>query len=208
MKSYITTLIIVLTLTFAATASAQTPPASADQVSPLLISSPIPEGALTSIDGTSIVLSELTNKGPAVLIFYRGGWCPYCNRHLAELKDIETKLAELGYQVFAISPDRPEKLKETVAKNELSYTLLSDSPMAVTKAFGLAYKVNDATVKRYKSVGLDLEADSGYDHHLLPAPAVYIIGSDGKVKFNYVNPNYKERVPGDILLSAATVFAE
>ena len=80
--------------------------------------------------------------------------------------------------------------------------------MDVTKAFGLAFKVDSKTVERYKSLGIDLEADSGYDHHLLPAPAVYIINTEGIVRFNYVNPNYRERINGDVLLSAAKAYFE
>ncbi|MEQ8523706.1 peroxiredoxin-like family protein [Gracilimonas sp.] len=179
---------------------------SADKVTPLLISSEIPDVSLKNIDGETVSLRSRVYEQPTILVFYRGGWCPYCNRHLAELKKIEEELYEIGYQILAISPDRPEKLKATLNENELGYTLLSDSPMEVTKAFGLAFKVDPKTVERYISLGIDLEADSGYDHHLLPAPAVYIVNTEGIVRFNYVNPNYRERINGDVLLSAAKAY--
>jgi peroxiredoxin len=124
------------------------------------------------------------------------------------LQKIEDDLYEIGYQLIAISPDRPEKLKTALMENELDYTLLSDSPMEATKAFGIAFKVDPKTVERYKSVGIDLESDSGYDHHLLPAPAVYVLNTEGMVKFNYVNPNYRERINGDVLLTAAKAYYE
>lgn len=188
------------------TAFSQDFAASADQVSPLLISSQIPDVSVKDIDGNDVNLRAAVSEQPSILIFYRGGWCPYCSRHLADLQKIEDELYEIGYQIFAISPDRPDKLKATIQENKLDYTLLSDSPMTATKAFGLAFKVEQETVDRYKSIGIDLESDSGYDHHLLPAPAVYILNTEGIVKFNYVNPNYKERINGDVLLTAARAY--
>ncbi len=200
------TVIIAFLLTFPL--QAQDYANSATEVSPLLISSEIPDVAVKNIDGETVRLRDKVSEQPSILVFYRGGWCPYCNRHLADLKKIEDDLYKIGYQILAISPDQPEKLKATLAENELGYTLLSDSPMDATKAFGLAFKVDKETVERYKSLGIDLEGDSGYDHHLLPAPAVYIVNTDGKVRFNYVNPNYKERIDGDVLLTAAKAYYE
>lgn len=180
----------------------------AEDVNPLLVSSEIPDVELKNIDNETVRLKELVSQQPSILVFYRGGWCPYCNRQLSDLNAIEEQLYEIGYQLLAISPDRPEKLKATLDKNELGYTLLSDSPMNVSKAFGIAFKVDQETVDRYKSIGLDLEGDSGYDHHLLPVPAVYIVNTDGIVKFNYVNPDYRERINGEVLLKAASVYYE
>jgi peroxiredoxin len=99
-------------------------------------------------------------------------------------------------------------LKTTLDKNELTYTLLSDAPMTAAKAFGIAFKMSDEAVENYLSYGIDLEKDSGYDHHLLPAPAVFVVDQKGMIKFSYVNPNYKERIDGGILLAAAKAFAK
>lgn len=181
---------------------------SADKVTPLLISLEIPDVSVKNINGETLSLRTEVAKKPTILIFYRGGWCPYCSLHLADLHKIEDELYEIGYQILAISPDKPDKLKSTLQDIELNYTLLSDSPMTASKAFGLAFKVDQETVDRYKSIGIDLEGDSGYDHHLLPAPAVYIVNTEGIVKFNYVNPNYKERINGEVLLTAAKAYYE
>lgn len=197
--------ITFLTLPFSSVFS-QDYAASADEVSPLLISSKIPDVTVKDIDGNDVNLRAAVSKQPTILIFYRGGWCPYCSRHLADLQKIEDELYEIGYQILAVSADRPEKLKATLQKNELDYTLLSDSPMTAAKAFGLAFKVKQETVDRYKSIGIDLEGDSGHNHHLLPVPAVYILNTEGVVQFNYVNPNYKERINGDVLLAAARAY--
>lgn len=188
--------------------SAQDFAMSADKVNPVLISSTIPDVAVKNIDGETVKLRDIVKEKPTILVFYRGGWCPYCNKHLADLKKIEDDLSNEGYQVFAISADRPDLLKRTLDKNELTYTLLSDAPMTAAKAFGIAFKMEDKAVENYKSYGIDLEKDSGYDHHLLPAPAVFIIDQQGMIKFSYVNPNYKERIDGGILLAAAKAFSE
>jgi peroxiredoxin len=176
---------------------------SAYDVAPLMISESVPDVSVTGLDGEKISLKSLISEKPAVFIFYRGGWCPYCSRHLAELNKVEQDLINLGYNIYAISVDRPEFLKETISENKLNYTLLSDSPADVLKAFGIAFKVDKNTVDRYKSIGLDLEKNSGYTHHILPAPAVYIIGTDGIVDFNYINPDYKQRIDGEVLKAAA-----
>ncbi|MDT8389929.1 MAG: peroxiredoxin-like family protein [Lentisphaeria bacterium] len=196
------------------TASAREPetappvPASAADVRPLLIGASVPEVTLRTADGKAFDLGAAASRKPAILIFYRGGWCPYCSLHLGQLQEAEADLVKLGYQILAVSPDRPEKLAESVEKGKLSYTLLSDAAMDAAKAFGIAFRVDDATVEKYKGYGIDLEAASGQDHHLLPVPAVFILGTDGKVKFVYVNPDYKTRLSADVLLAAARASLE
>jgi peroxiredoxin len=128
----------------------------------------VPEVTLRTADGEAFDLSAAVSRKPAVLIFYRGGWCPYCNLHLGQLQEAEADLVKLGYQILAISPDRPAKLAESVEKGKLSYTLLSDAAMDAAKAFGIAFRVDDTTVEKYKGYGIDLEAASGQAHHLLP----------------------------------------
>lgn len=198
--------LIVLFFLFHTNSYAQDYATSAEKVNPVLISSTIPDVSVKNTDGKNLNLRDLVKEQPTIFVFYRGGWCPYCNTHLADLKTIEEDLAKEGYKVYAISADRPELLKQTMAKNELTYTLLSDAPMTAAKAFGIAFKMDDKTVERYKSFDIDIEKDSGYDHHLLPAPAVFLVDQEGTIKFSYVNPNYKERIDGGILLAAAKAF--
>lgn len=177
---------------------------SADLVSPIEADTKVPDADLRAVDGAEIKFSELVASKPTVLIFYRGGWCPFCNTQLGQLATIEPDLRALGYQVIAVSPDHPEKLKESVAKHSLSYTLYSDSKMELATAFGLAFKVDDQTVAMYKEkYKIDLEADSGEIHHLLPVPAAFVINSSGIVKYRYWNPDYKVRVDPKELLTAA-----
>jgi len=208
MKVLFGTLLLCFIL-FASTDISQGQNSFADQaseVTPALTGTMVPNASVKTVDGKSVELRTLVSEKPTVLIFYRGGWCPYCNKHLAELQQIEQQLVDMGYQILAVSPDRPEILKESISKHNLDYTLLSDSPMNLTKALGLAFMVDDKTVEQYKQSGIDLEKNSGYDHHLLPVPAVYLINPDGRITFQYVNPNYKTRIDSDVLMSAAKAY--
>ncbi len=125
---------------------------------------------------------------------------------LGQLQDIEQDLINLGYQIIGISADRPEKLSESVNRHRLTYKLLSDSKLKSAKAFGVAYKLDDEKVAMYKSHEMDIEAASGENHHILPVPAVFIIGTDGLIKFEYVNPDHRVRIKPEILLSAAKAY--
>lgn len=171
---------------------------------PLQAGVPFPPGLmLHTSQGMPFDLSEAVRQKPAVLIFYRGGWCPYCNAHLAQLQTIEPQLVKAGYQILAISPDRPAKLAEAAGKHDYRYTLLSDSRMEAAKAFGLAFEVDAATLEKYKSYGIHLEEASGQTHHLLPVPAVFIVGTNGIIRFAYSNPDYKVRLEPEEILRAA-----
>jgi peroxiredoxin len=119
-----------------------------------------------------------------------------------QLQNIEPQLIQLGYQIIAISPDRPIKLAKTIRKHKLNYLLLSDSKMKAARAFGIAFRVAEKALKR-NNFDRDLEDASGEKHHLLPVPAAFIIGTDGIIKFEYVNPNYTVRIKPDLLLAAA-----
>jgi peroxiredoxin len=178
-------------------------PDSAAKVKPLAKGARIPDPALQTINGEAINLSEVIGGQPAILIFYRGGWCPYCNAHLGELRLIEGDLRELGYRVIAISPDKPEWLAQTLDKRRIGFTLLSDSEAQAAVAFGLAFRVSEQSLAFYSLGGVDLAERSGQRHLLLPVPAAYVIKADGTVAFVYANPDYKTRVDRHKLLRAA-----
>lgn len=175
----------------------------AEDIEPLSTGDIIPSITLQDTGGQRVDLNEAIKQQPAVIIFYRGGWCPYCNLQLGQLKTIEPQLQKLGYQILAISPDRPEKLAESIDKQQLTYKLLSDSEMKAAKAFGIAFRVNDKTLKKYDEYGIDLESASGQSHHLLPVPSVFIVGTYGVINYSYSNPDYKVRLAPEDLLKAA-----
>jgi len=157
---------------------------------------------VTNSDNKIVTLKEITKSKPSVLVFYRGGWCPYCNKQLARLRKITKKISKLGYNLIAVSPDKVSKFSETIKKHKLNYTLISDSNLNLADHMHLSFKLDDKTLAIYKTYGINLEEASGKKHHSLPLPAVYVIDSKGLVHFNYVNPNYKVRLNEKILLHA------
>ncbi len=169
----------------------------------LKVGDAIPDVKLRTEDDMEVSLKKLVSEKPTVLIFYRGGWCPFCNRHLQSLAGIEEDLNKAGAQLLAISMDQPSKLKATPDREKLHYRLLSDSDAAAAKAFGIAFKVDDATVEKYKGYGINLDAASGRDHHILPHPAVFVADTSGKIRFAHVNPDYKVRLEPKEILKAA-----
>ncbi len=126
---------------------------------------------------------------------------------MVQLQSIELQLIEMGYQLITICPDCPAKLEQTIQKHELEYLLLSDSKMIGARAFGIAFQVDRKTLAR-KNFGAELEDASEEKHHLLPVPAAFIIGTDGIIKFEHVNPNYLVRIKPDLLLAAAKAALE
>jgi peroxiredoxin len=198
--SMITRLLLLLAL---ATGLATT----AAEPKPLKIGDKIPDVTLRSEEDREVKLREVVAARKTVLIFYRGGWCPFCTKHLQALAGIQDELRSAGSQIVAISMDQPSKLKGTPGRDKLTYTLLSDSDAKAAQAFGIAFKVEDQTVARYKSsYGLDLEEESGRTHHLLPHPAVYVVEPSGTLRFAHVNQDYKQRLePAKILEAVRSV---
>lgn len=176
---------------------------SAEAIRPLLPGMRVPDVALTTVASASPSLAAALDGKPTVVVFYRGGWCPFCNVQLGALQTVLPDLEKLGLRVVAMSPDRPEKLAPLIAKHHLGYTLLSDSSMCAAQAFGVSFRVEDGIVERYRSMQMDLEGDSGERHHLLPVPSVFIVDADGTVRFSYANPDYKVRLDPQVLLAAA-----
>lgn len=175
----------------------------AEDVRPLKSGDLAPGATLRTPSGDEVEARQLYAAKPSLLIFYRGGWCPYCNTHLGQIAKAEPQLVELGYQVLAVSPDRPEALRQSADKGDHRYQLLSDSEMELTKGFGLAFRVDGSTLEKYRGFGIDLQRASGRDHHLLPVPAVYIIDKDGVIRFAHWNADYKQRLHATALVKAA-----
>ncbi len=175
----------------------------AEDVTPLLNGMSVPNVVVETADGSPVSLQALLMQKPTVIVFYRGGWCPYCSRQLAELKDIEQELVQEGYQILAISPESPEKLQSQKLETEFAAQLISDESLQAIKAFGIGFYVPNDTRKLYKDrMSVELAADKT-NQAVLPAPAIFITNTDGQVVFNYVNPNFRVRPSAELVLSAA-----
>jgi len=163
----------------------------------------MPKVTLRAEDGGAVDLGAAFADGPTVVILYRGGWCPYCTRQLAALGAVESDLHALGFRIVAVSPDRPEQLRATRVEHEIGPTLLSDQDMRLATALGLAFRVDDETLRLYDGYGIDLVAASGRDHRMLPVPAVYLVDSAGIIRFAHHDDDYRERLSGEAIVAAA-----
>jgi len=169
------------------------------------VGDPAPAVTLANADRAAVTLKDAQAGKPAVLVFFRGGWCPYCNRHLGALAEIEDDLATLGARLIAISPDSPARLY-AAPKREMQpkFLLLSDQDANAMDAFGISFVVPDELVAKYKtSYMIDIEADSGRTHHKLPHPAVYVVDAAGVIRFAHVSEDYKVRLEPAAVLEAA-----
>ncbi|HUO58812.1 MAG TPA: peroxiredoxin-like family protein [bacterium] len=173
------------------------------EVQPLVKGESIPNGELTTLKGKKVELKTLVSQKPSILIFYRGGWCPYCNLQMGQLVKIEPDLMKMGYQLLAITPDKPGSLRESLKKHGINYTLLSDRTMGLTRQFGLAYRLDPQTLEKMKGFGVDLEKSTGNALHELPVPAAFVVDTKGTIHFVYYNADIKVRVNPDDLMKAA-----
>ena len=191
-----TILALLFLIFYSPSISAQTAPLKAEDISPLLIGEKLPAAQLLNSDGKAVELYSLLAAKPTVLVFYRGGWCPYCNAQLSGLVDIEQQILDLGYQIVAISPDDYRNLKNTEEKDKVNYQLLSDKNGAFIKEIGIAFETPSA-IKGYVAT----QGQKGETPTVLPVPTVLITNTKGEIVFEYINPNYKQRISGEMLLA-------
>ena len=145
-------------------------------------------------------LDELRKSGPVVMVFYRGGWCPYCNLALRAYQQILPQLKEAGTQLVAITPELPDSSLSTAEKNELEFEVLSDVGADYTKEIGLAFTLPEELREIYANLGGDLEKFNGAGNFALPIPATLVIDSAGKIVFAHVDVDYTTRAnPEDVL---------
>jgi peroxiredoxin len=188
--------ILLLSLLLIGCSNQQSIPLVAEDISPILIGETLPNGNFQDVEGEFVQLKAILEEKPTILVFYRGGWCPYCNIQLSGLVEIEEDILELGYQIVAISPDDYKNLQSTIENNSTKYKLLSDPNGEFIQEIGIAFKTS-SSLKEY-IIG---KGQKGETSSVMPAPTVMIVDKKGVIKFEYINPNYKERIGGDMLLS-------
>jgi peroxiredoxin len=166
----------------------------------LHIGAALPALTLPDATGQPVDLKGLNAAGPLVIVFYRGGWCPYCNLELREWQRLLPQLREHGATLVAISPQTPDNSLSTAEKNELAFPVLSDSSLAAARAFGIAFTMNPALVALYSQIGNDLPTVNGNGQWVLPIPATYLIDRNGVVAYAHVEADYRQRAePQDVL---------
>jgi peroxiredoxin len=163
-----------------------------------------PELSLPDATGQTVALRNLWQRGPLVLIFYRGGWCPYCNLELRAWQQQLPALKHTGAGLVAISPQTPDNSLSTAEKNALAYPVLSDSSLAAAEAFGVAFMLPPELIELYGRVGNDLPVLNGNGQWALPLPATYVIDRDGRIVFAHIEADYRERAePAQVLQAVA-----
>ena len=182
-------------------------PSDPTQVHPLPVGARAPVFAGVTSDGKVRSFTPDGYQRPTIIIFYRGGWCPYCNMQLSDLRLVEPKLRARGFEIVLLSTDRPEILYSSLKAKDIHYTLLSDSRLEAAKAFHVAYHLDDATIAKQRQYGVNLEATTGTTQYELPAPSVFIIDTTGTIRYVYSNSDYKVRLASDALLHAALPYA-
>lgn len=159
-----------------------------------------PVFTLNDPEGNPVSSAELLSKGPLVISFYRGVWCPYCNMELQALEAALPQYLDLGASLVAISPQVEANSRKSVRQNHLSFPILSDAKSQVAEAFGLRFKLPDYLVDLYKGFGNDLPTFNDDPSWVLPMPGRFVIGQDGLIKYAEVNPDYTQRPePTDLL---------
>ena len=177
---------------------APTPVAAAGRA--LGVGETAPDFALPNAAGRDVRLSDLLARGPVVLTFYRGAWCPYCNTQLRDYQDVLGEIERAGATLVAVSPQTPDGSVTTVERNGLAFPVLSDIGNRVSRAYGLVFAVDARTRERYGAVGVDLaEAGGAWE---LPVPATYVIDPGGTVRAAFVEADYTQRASARRVLDA------
>lgn len=166
---------------------------SQDAPQGLEIKTPAPMFTATDQYGKGVSLKELLKKGSVVLIFYRGQWCPYCNKQLTAMEDSLTLITSRGATVVAVTPEKPENILKTIEKTKASYAVLFDEGLKIMNDYKVAFQLEASVIEKYKGYGIDFSVANGSNGANLPVPAVYIIDKKGIITYRYFDANYRKR---------------
>lgn len=183
----------------------------------LTVGDTVPDFDLQKYGGGTGSLSDYLAKGPLVVTFYRGVWCPYCNLQLKEYSDRIKEITDLGAQLVALTPEKPgvlDTLKETGAPDEViagavtsvDFDVLHDDASEISKKFGLVFDLPQSHQDVLKGLGVDLVAITGNDSFAFADPATYVIAPNGKITWAFVPNNYRKRAEVDAICKALTAL--
>ncbi|NOX68535.1 MAG: AhpC/TSA family protein [Gammaproteobacteria bacterium] len=184
-------------------------PATAEETTPLKTGDRAPAFTVRTVDDEPFEFDPDNLQRPTILISFRGGWCPYCNLHLQELRTVIPQIREAGVDVLFLSNDAPDKLYSSLKLETqediagLDYTILSDADISAARALGTAFRIDKRVTGYLDRVKNDYSGSSIGIHNALAVPAVYVIDRSGMIVYDFVNPNYKIRLSADDLLAAA-----
>ncbi|WP_306350023.1 peroxiredoxin-like family protein [Flavobacterium sp. '19STA2R22 D10 B1'] len=160
----------------------------------LVVGEKAPDVTFTTADHKKVSLQEYYKKQPVVIIFYRGYWCPVCNKQLTEFAEKAKEIEAKGAKLIAISSESYENVAKTKDKTGANFTIISDGDESIMKAFGVDFKVTDAYQAAVKEhLGVSIAESNATKEAVLPVPATYIIDKDGKIVYKQFDPNYQVR---------------
>lgn len=162
-----------------------------------------PDATLLDVSGTSQKLSQLYAQGPTFVVFYRGGWCPFCNLQLHALAEAKREFDQRGVGLVAISVDLPAQEALTQAKQGVPFPMLSDPKLSAHKAFKVVHVPGEEELKKFEQYKLDLTAYSGETHRSYAVPSIFFIDRSGTVRFVHIDEDYKTRPSPAQLLRVA-----
>nr|WP_146429959.1 peroxiredoxin-like family protein [Blastopirellula retiformator] len=166
------------------------------------------DAELTGWNGKSVKLSDLWSEGPIVLMWYRGGWCPYCNLQLRAMQKELKALEGAGAKLVVLTPELPEKAKETAEANDLDFVALHDKQNAVAHKYGLVFELPETILPLYRDM-LKLGEVNGSDAMELPLSATYVIDTKGKIRYAFLDADYTKRAePADVVAAVKKVAGE
>ena len=162
-----------------------------------------PDATLPDVSGSMRKLSDLYARGPVFIVFYRGGWCPFCNLQLHDLAEAKPEFDKRGVSLVAISVDQPSQEAKTQAKHGIPFPMLSDSKLLAHKAFNVVHMPGDAEQHALAGYGIDLTAYSGESHKNFAVPSIFLIDRAGVVRFAHIDQDYQTRPSIQQMLSVA-----
>jgi peroxiredoxin len=166
------------------------------QTSPkgLSVNDKAPDFSAKDQNGKLISLKNELKNGSVVLVFYRGQWCPYCNRALKQLEDSLTQIKAKGATVLTVTPEKQENISKTIEKTKSTFSILHDEDLQIMKSYDVAFKVDDKTIETYKKYGIDfIEANGERNGANLPVPAVYVINKERIIVYKFFDVDYRKR---------------
>ncbi len=167
----------------------------------LLLNSKAPLFSVKDNKGEQINLFELSKKGPVVLVFYRGEWCPHCNLYMSDLQDSLKYISDAGATLVAITPESFDNIEKTVEKSKASFHIIYDKNHKIMDDYKVSYKLGGTKNLVYNIAGININKASGNDDRILPVPATYIINQNQEIIALHFDKDYTERMPVKDILS-------
>jgi peroxiredoxin len=161
-----------------------------------------PDSEVHDSAGRPVRLQELWRSGPILLVFYRGGWCPFCNRQIHDLATASAEYQQRGVRPVAVSVDRMDQAAKTRATYSIGFPVLSDPDLTAHRAYRVVHHVEEAEYARLQGYGIDLEKASDRMHHAIAVPSIFLIDAKGIVRWAHANPDYKVRPSTSQILAA------